>query len=183
MIEPLGCYYTSSFVSDLLVSRFRQTSPGIVLDLGVGRGSLLTAAYKRWKDAEYYAVDIDRENISTSMTTFSFATFRHIDGLSPLLPQQINLKVGSIDVAVCNPPYLRIEKNMHIEHLLVDRKLWGQVFYLPFAGSLYFLKPPGNLPDLNSPICHLSSVFRARVTFLESIYEKLIHLPVPEFEI
>jgi type I restriction-modification system DNA methylase subunit len=139
MIKPLGRYYTSTFVSDLLVSRFRQTSPGIVLDLGAGRGSLLTAAYKRWKDAEYYAVDIDRENISASTTTFSFATFRHIDGLSPMLSQQINLKVGSIDVAVCNPPYHRIEKNIYIKHLLVDGGLPGSIKLKRITSDVVFL--------------------------------------------
>jgi type I restriction enzyme M protein len=139
MIEPLGRYYTSSIVSDLLVSRFRQTSPGTVLDLGVGCGSLLTAAYKRWKNAEYYAFDIDKRNITASMSAFSFATFRHIDGLSPLLTQQISLKVGSIDVAVCNPPYLRIEKTMHIEHVLVDGGLPGSAKLKRITSDVVFL--------------------------------------------
>ena len=46
-MEPLGRFYTSTFVSNLLVSRFRQTSPGTVLELGVGSGSLLQAAYEQ----------------------------------------------------------------------------------------------------------------------------------------
>lgn len=124
-MEPLGRFYTEPLVSHLMVSNFRQPSPKRILDLGVGSGSLLHAAYLRWENAFFFAADIDRDRMLHTSSHLSFATFQHIDGLSATLPEKLNLKVGSIDVAVCNPPYIRLERSPDTMKLLQEGGLEG----------------------------------------------------------
>jgi type I restriction enzyme M protein len=108
-MEPLGRFYTSEEISGLLVSKFRQDSPRNILDIGAGDGSLLIAAYNRWKNATFHAAEIDPESIAKISEKLPFVRLQQIDGLSPGLDQKMNLKVNSVDVAICNPPYLRIK--------------------------------------------------------------------------
>jgi type I restriction enzyme M protein len=122
-MEVLGRYYTIKAVSNLLVSKFQQHSPKSILDLGVGDGSLLKAAYNRWKDSQFYAVDVDSIIISRISSRLPFANILHIDGLSPNFAQEINLKVGSIDIAVCNPPYHRMKNSQAVRSLLKEAEL------------------------------------------------------------
>lgn len=138
-MEPLGRFYTSTPISNLLISRLRHQSPKAVLELGVGSGSLLQAAHDRWKDAFFFAVDIDRERIQKVSSDFSFAEFKHIDGLSHSLPEMMNIKVGSIDVAICNPPYLRLKKTNALDRLLEKGGLPGSIRLKRITSDIVFL--------------------------------------------
>lgn len=138
-MEPLGRYYTIQVVSNLLVSKFQQKAPQNVLDLGVGEGSLLSAAFARWRHAQFYAIDVDPNSISRVTPKLSFAKILHIDGLSPNLPQKMNLKVGSLDVAVCNPPYLRLDNGDRIKSFLKDAALERSMRLSRMTSDLMFL--------------------------------------------
>jgi trans-aconitate methyltransferase len=81
-MEPLGRFYTSEAISGLLVSKFRQDSPQNILDIGAGDGSLLNAAYNRWKNATFHAADIDPGSMARISLQLPFVRLRHIDGLS-----------------------------------------------------------------------------------------------------
>ena len=151
-MEPLGRFYTSEAISGLLVSKFHQDSPRNVIDIGVGDGSLLNAAYNRWKNAIFYAADIDPESIAKISVKLPFVRLRHIDGLSPGLDKKLNLKVDSVDVAICNPPYLRIKnspqtmsmlKEAGLVHSLRLKRLTSDIVFL--AQNLALLKEGGEL--------------------------------------
>ncbi|MCP4157149.1 MAG: N-6 DNA methylase [bacterium] len=138
-MESLCRFYTSSIVSNLLVSKFRQHSPGRVLDMGVGGGSLLKAAYERWRNADFYAIDLDGNRILENSSSFSFAKFRHIDGLSPSLADKMNIKIGSIDVAVCNPPYYRIERTDDMKCVFEESGLSDSKYLKRITSDVVFL--------------------------------------------
>ena len=151
-MDVLARYYTDQTVSELLVSKFQQDNPGRVLDLGIGCGSLIDAAYKRWKDAEFYGVDIDRESLSKISPRLPFVNLIHGDGLLTGLPRKVKIKVGSIDVAVCNPPYLRMDITPQLKSLLKDvglvkssklKRITSDIGFM--AQNLHMLKNGGEL--------------------------------------
>ena len=151
-MEPLGRFYTSEAISDLLVSKFRQDSPRNILDIGAGDGSLLIAAYNRWRNATFHAAEIDPESIAKISKTLPFVRLQHINGLSPGLDQKMNLKVNSVDVAICNPPYLRIKNTLQTMLLLREtgfvnslrlKRLTSDIVFL--AQNLFLLKAGGEL--------------------------------------
>jgi tRNA1(Val) A37 N6-methylase TrmN6 len=151
-MEPLGRFYTSEAISGLLVSKFHQDSPQNILDIGAGDGSLLNAAYNRWKNATFHAADIDPGSMARISLRLPFVRLRHIDGLSPGLNQKLNLKVDSVDVAICNPPYLRIKNTPQTMSLLREagfvrslrmKRLTSDIVFL--AQNLILLKAGGEL--------------------------------------
>jgi type I restriction enzyme M protein len=151
-MEPLGRFYTSEAISGLLVSKFRQDSPRNILDIGAGDGSLLNAAYKRWKNATFHAADIDPESIAKISKKLPFVRLQHISGLSPGLDQKMNLEVDSVDVAICNPPYLRIKNTPQTMSFLREagfvnskrlKRLTSDIVFL--AQNLFLLKVGGEL--------------------------------------
>ena len=73
-MDEFGRYYTEAKISELLVSQISSKSPVHILDLGVGNGSLLNAAMKKWDNAFYSVVDIEQKNYDEALKTFQFAT-------------------------------------------------------------------------------------------------------------
>ncbi|MGO9015594.1 MAG: N-6 DNA methylase [Dissulfurispiraceae bacterium] len=116
-MNTLACYYTERQIARLLVDSIPQNEPRHILELGAGRGSLLRAAHDRWQRAKYYAAEIDSSGISILKKDFPFAKLFNINGLSHKLPQELKLSIGSVDVAICNPPYLKIENNIHLNDI------------------------------------------------------------------
>ena len=109
----LGRYYTKDSISHLLVSLMVPERPGTVLDLGSGDGALAVAAARRWRHSQLITVDIDQDAIATRLAITDYEShFKHYhvktDALALDLPHQIGVPVGSVDAAVCNPPYTRL---------------------------------------------------------------------------
>jgi len=108
----LGRYYTSEAISHLLVSLMMPEQPGTIVDLGSGDGALAIAAACRWRDSHLITVDIDRDATASRLITDYNSSFKHLhikaDALALDLPQQIGVPLGSVDAAVCNPPYIRL---------------------------------------------------------------------------
>lgn len=117
-MNALGQFYTERHISHLLVSKIQQDMPNNVLDLGVGQGSLLKAAWERWLNANFYCTDIDTSGIKKIRKEIPSAVIKRINGLSGSLQKELKLQVGSIDVAVCNPPYLKISATQEMLNIL-----------------------------------------------------------------
>jgi type I restriction enzyme M protein len=151
-MDNLGRYYTQDLFANLLISQFGKKVPSKVIELGVGGGSLIRAAHLRWSNANYYAADIDGESIKRINLEFPFVKITQTNGLADDIHKKLNLKVNSIDIAICNPPYLRL-KNKEIYHNLLIKAslkecialnhLTSDIVFL--AQNLRLLKPFGEL--------------------------------------
>jgi len=135
----LNRYYTNDAISSLLISNFQQQYPQKVLELGVGGGSLLKAAYNRWKDATFYATDIDTTSIDNISNSLSFVNLFHLNGLSNRLHNKLKLSIGSIDVAVCNPPYFSMKNTGYYKGLLEASNLCGSIRLKRITSDIVFL--------------------------------------------
>ena len=138
-METIGQYFTAQPVSDMMVSLFQQDTPNRVIDLGVGHGSLLYAAYNRYNKADFYAADIDKKVISKISEQLPFVNALHIDGLSKGLSKQMKLKIGSVDIAVCNPPYYRLDKTTELKDLFNKIGLKNSTKLIKFTSDIVFL--------------------------------------------
>ncbi|MEE4093650.1 N-6 DNA methylase [Pseudomonas viridiflava] len=104
--DSLGRYYTESAISSLLVSLMDTADATNILDLGCGLGSLSFAASKRWNDAKIFSLDIENRHQFLSVEN---QNRHHVVGDALLfdLPNTLGVTEGSIDLAVCNPPYIK----------------------------------------------------------------------------
>jgi type I restriction enzyme M protein len=142
--DPWGRYYTSPLVSRSLIERIEAPQPKLVLELGSGSGSLCSAAAKRWQDAKLVTVDVDRgapRHLGASNTTprLKHTHFVH-DVLDEALSDRIGLRLGTVDVAICNPPYIRPRWRADFGKILEDAGLSGALASLRDAGAdLLFL--------------------------------------------
>ncbi len=101
----LSQYYTQQIYSKLLINTIDVEYPAMILDMGVGDGSLTKAALERWNAAQYFAVDIDSKNCEIIKSVSDSIVIVNEDGLDPSINKKLKIKVGTIDVAICNPPY------------------------------------------------------------------------------
>lgn len=153
--DTLGRYYTKSYVGTILVSSMGTISPESVLDLGAGDGALTAAAAKIWQDATYYTVDIDENARSASLPELLGGSFRHHvgDALSSVIEKELGLELGSADLAICNPPYIRpkwrkgfacILEDAGLSHVLPKlADMPAEILFI--AQNLRFLKNHGRL--------------------------------------
>lgn len=153
--DTLGRYYTNSYVGTILVNSMEGPPPESVLDLGAGDGALTAAAAQKWLDATYYTVDIDKNAKSSALPQMFGNTFRHHvgDALASTVEQRLGLKLGSADLAICNPPYIRPRWRKGFANILEDAglshvlpKLVGVPAEILFiAQNLRFLRRGGRL--------------------------------------
>lgn len=145
-------YYTKNIYSKLLVDKIDVESPNIVLDMGVGDGSLTMAAFNRWSNAQYIALDIDEKNCETIRNFSSKIKIILDDGLSPRFNEKLKIKVGSVDVAICNPPYHKIKveksqeiifKSAYLDSCISNHNVTSDIIFL--ANNLSLLRENGSL--------------------------------------
>lgn len=148
--DPLGRYYTSSIVGRTLVREMKLNSPDIVMDLGVGDGMLSIEAAKLWKSARFVTVDIDKQIKKNNIVN----NYHHThDVLNSQLHTKIGLTLGSVDGAICNPPYIRTHWRKDFAVILEDAGLSGVLpsigdvgaDILFIAQNLRFLRSSGRL--------------------------------------
>lgn len=142
--DPWGRYYTSPDVSCSLIERIEVRKPKLVVELGSGSGSLCSAAANRWHDAQLVTVDIDRRLPKHLDAKRAGAGLKHThfvhDALDEALSEKIGLGLGTADVAVCNPPYIRPRWRSDFGKILEDAGLSGALASLYDAGAdLLFL--------------------------------------------
>ena len=103
--DPLGRYYTKNIVGHTLAREMSLENPKIVMDLGTGDGALSIEASRIWTNAQFVTVDIDN-NVSSSQSISN--RYHHtLDVLNSQLHTHIGLGLGTVDGAICNPPYIR----------------------------------------------------------------------------
>lgn len=142
--DPWGRYYTSSDLSRSLIERIEVHEPRLVVELGSGSGSLCSAAADRWHDAQLVTVDVDRQAPNRLDVKRVGSRVRHShyvhDALDAALSEKIGLRMGTVDVAVCNPPYIRPRWRSDFGKILEDAGLSGVLTSIHDAGAdLLFL--------------------------------------------
>ena len=142
--DPWGRYYTSPDVSRTLIDRIEVRKPKVVLELGSGFGSLCSAAASRWHDAQLVTVDVDRRALKHPDAERAGPDLKHShfvhDALDEALSERIGLRLGTVDVAVCNPPYIRPRWRPDFGKILEDAGLSGALASIRDAGAdLLFL--------------------------------------------
>lgn len=151
-MDYLGRYYTQELFSNLLVNQFSSESPSTIIDLGAGGGSLIKAASNRWQNADFYAVDIDKCSVSKINKELPFVKVVTADSLNKNINKKLELKVDSVDIAVCNPPYLKLGDKKNYSDLFEEadlnnctslKKVTSEIIFL--AQNLRLLKKDGEL--------------------------------------
>lgn len=120
----LNRFYTLTSVGELLTDLLENLNPSTVVDLGAGHGSLSASVAKCWPDAQFLTVDIDDEcQLPLKQNIFHAGALKHkhqiADVFDAKLPQTIPF-AGSIDLAVCNPPFFRPEWKREFLDILED---------------------------------------------------------------
>lgn len=106
-MDALARYYTEEKISRLLIDKFHEKNPKNILELGIGNGSLSLAAYSRWNSARFIGVDVDSKSIVNIKNKLPFVEIIDYDGLNDGIQMQLNIDNCAIDIAICNPPYLK----------------------------------------------------------------------------
>lgn len=138
-MNNLAQYYTQNSISRLLISKILVRNPKTVIEIGVGEGSLLREAKKKWRNCEIIGGDIDSDNINSLKEEFPLTKFYVINGLSSNLNNELKIDLGSVDVCICNPPYMPIKKHKEFEQILEKSNLGSISDYSQITTDLIFL--------------------------------------------
>ncbi|WP_286939867.1 N-6 DNA methylase [Achromobacter sp. UBA4530] len=132
-----GRYYTSSEVSRTLVDVMTGVRPKLVLELGAGQGALANAAQRKWKSANFVTVDTDLAATASLARLTSKASHIHhaYDALDVELADRIGVPLGSVDVGLCNPPYVRPRWRSSFGRILEEAGLSGALQTVHDAGA------------------------------------------------
>lgn len=135
--DAFGRYYTSAPVSQTLIDAMHGIHPKLVLELGSGHGALASAARKRWPCANYVTVDTDQAVAFdlTARTSGASHTHHVHDALDDLLADRIGIALESVDVGLCNPPYVRPPWQSGFGHILEEAGLSGTLQSVTDAGA------------------------------------------------
>ena len=185
-MDALGRYYTSDVISTLLINNLETKKPKRILDLGVGDASLTIAAYARWAKAKYFATEIEVSKATAIEKNLSFIKVLNCDTLQPNASTKLKIKFGSIDIAICNPPYVRVENKEKYYHLFKAvgcdnfrnlSRITSEIVF--FAHNLKLLKNDGELGIIVSDSLITGKEFQIfRETILEKFnVRRVIQLP------
>lgn len=151
-MNEFAAYYTENSVSELLVSQFHMTDVRNVLDLGAGGGSLLGAALQRWPRSHVIAAEVDPNGYKALKKQYPQIHLVKTNGLKVDRCPQLAVEPGSIDIAVCNPPYLSLNEVKSYNSLLMQaglaqtcslKRLTTDIIFL--AQNLRMLRDGGEL--------------------------------------
>ena len=185
-MDALGRYYTTDIISTLLINNLETSKPKRILDLGVGDASLTIAAYARWEKAKYFATEIEPRKATAIEKKLAFIKVLNYDTLQPNASTKLKVKFGSIDIAICNPPYVRVDNKEKYNGLFksVGCKNFSNLLRITseivfFAHNLKLLKHDGELGIIVSDSLITGKEFKI---FRKTIFEKfnvrrIIQLP------
>ncbi len=185
-MDALGRYYTNDIISNLLISNLKTSKPKRILDLGVGDASLTIAAYARWEKAKYFATEIELKKAVAIEKKLAFIKVLNCDTLQPNASTKLKVKFGSIDIAICNPPYVRVEnkekynglfKSVGCKNFSNLSRITSEIVF--FAHNLKLLKHDGELGIIVSDSLITGKEFKIfRETILEKFnVRRIIQLP------
>ncbi|MGG9964488.1 N-6 DNA methylase [Ferruginibacter sp. SUN106] len=175
-MDSLGRYYTSNIISNLLVNNLTTKSPKKILDLGIGNASLSIAAYAKWDKAEFFATEIEKKKVASINKKLSFLKVYNYDTLNPNASEKLKIKFGTIDIAICNPPYVKVEdknkyaglfKSVGCKNFLALKRITSEIVF--FAHNLKLLKNNGELGIIVSDSLITGKDYKI---FRETIFEK-----------
>lgn len=138
-MNNLAQFYTHDNFSKLLLSKILIKNPERILELGIGDGSLFRQAKNKWKNSIIIGGDIDKNNVKTLKIEFPNTNIYVINGLSSNLNEHLKIEVGSIDVAICNPPYLTLKKHDDYADIICKSNLGLISDYSQITSDLVFL--------------------------------------------
>jgi tRNA1(Val) A37 N6-methylase TrmN6 len=185
-MDALGRYYTADIISTLLINNLETSKPKRILDLGVGDASLTIAAYARWEKAKYFATEIEPRKATAIEKKLAFVKVLNCDTLQPNASAKLKVKFGSIDIAICNPPYVRVENKEKYNKLFKSvgcksfsnlPRITSEIVF--FAHNLKLLKHHGELGIIVSDSLITGKEFKIfRETIFEKFYvRRIIQLP------
>jgi type I restriction enzyme M protein len=135
--DSWGRYYTSNAVSSALVDAMECLTPNIIVELGVGKGSIAFEASKKWNSAKFITVDAD-PSVTARLGGLSNSekhTHHVQDVLDDALAERIGLDFGTVDVGLCNPPYVRPKWRDSFGEILEQAGLSGSLSSIHDAGA------------------------------------------------
>lgn len=185
-MDLLGRYYTSDVISNLLVSNLITSHPEKILDLGLGDASLTKAAYLRWAFAKYYATEIEENKAIAIEEKLSFVKVFAYDTLHPKTSEKLKIKFGEIDIAICNPPYVKVDDKTKYIKLFEKigcsefnklKRITSEIVF--FAHNVKLLKSDGELGIIVSDSLISGQEFRLfRETLMNKFdVRRIIQLP------
>lgn len=191
--DPLGRYYTANWVSETLVNSIDYDRPDLIVELGVGEGSLSNVAMRKWMNSQLLTVDVDT-NVSKENRLLSgirnHVHYNH-DVLDKSLDKSIGVQFGSADIALCNPPFIRPRWRNGFKSILSDAGLSKSLFSIYDAGAdllflaqnLRLLKKSGKLGLVLPDGLITGEKFRGirQVLLKEHLIEEVIQLPKNAF--
>lgn len=135
--DAWGRYYTSNEVSRALINAMTGVRPKLVVELGAGECSLANAAHRKWRNASFVTVDTDvRPALPLAWSLGRAAHIHHAqDALDEELAERIGVPLGSADVGLCNPPYVRPRWRSSFGRILEDAGLSGALQSVHDAGA------------------------------------------------
>lgn len=146
-MDILARYYTQEKISELLIKQFHLDKPSNILELGIGDGALTKAASMRWREARFLGVDIDDVSVKLIKNELPFVNVIRHDSLLHNFQIKLNIKHASIDIAICNPPYLKHEityldrklfKSVNLDSCIYNKHITTDIIFL--AQNLFYLK-------------------------------------------
>ncbi|MFZ6657226.1 N-6 DNA methylase [Undibacterium sp. TJN19] len=152
--DSWGRYYTAPAVSDILVNLIDHVKPKLIVELGVGQGSISSAAVRKWGGARLVTVDADHSTRPELSDHGGQAHMHYVqDALDDELANKIGLSFGSVDIGLCNPPYVRPKWRAGYGAILEEAGFSGALDSIHDAGAdllfiaqnLRFLKRKGKL--------------------------------------
>ena len=155
--DAWGRYYTAQWIGESLVSAMQVKHAKTIVELGAGQGTLAAAASNRWQSARVVTVDLDRSTVPTLPRPGRVGLQSHQhhihDALDDALGDHIGLSRDSVDIGVCNPPYVRPRWRKNFGLILEEAGLSGSLRSVHDAGAdllfiaqnLRFLRPGGKL--------------------------------------
>lgn len=119
-IKEKGMFYTRDVFSKLLVKNISMRRPENILELGVGNGSLIRYAIDKWKNAKFTCTDINTDEFSMKEIKAN-VKFLVESGLNTELKKKLKKGKKEFDIAICNPPYLKISmKDLILYKKMID---------------------------------------------------------------
>ena len=163
MSRNLGSIYTPLDIACFLVTWAIQNQDDSVLDLGVGEGVFVHAAFSRLRDLGNSKIDAQKNIFGVEIDENAYSKFlaasREINAHFPNVRQAnfFNEAICPIDVVVGNPPYVRRKHIAQVDDIRAsvlqvnetivkkDLKRLTDLYIYFLLRALPFLKPGGRL--------------------------------------
>lgn len=116
-------FFTPKKYSQVMINELVGKKPKKIIDLAIGRGSLLHEAMTIWNDAEYYGNDIDQNCCEVIFSKHPQIECYNKDIFLKSSINELVTEIGQVDLCLGNPPFDLIKQDNDIKEILRDYKL------------------------------------------------------------